>query len=146
MRFFFFGEHNGSSARKTVVAAVRNESEKLRPKTNNLADLTHIIQGLTAILPVDEVPKILLERVPRGDIREFDENRVLWLVMHDGTWIVRMVQRCVAYHAVVVDGVNQVVWDSVPDYLLYFVVDLLRGCGGQNARKSKILEVILLVV
>lgn len=78
MRCCLVGESNGSSVWKKVVDAVRNEWEKLWPETNNLADLKHLVQGLKEVLPMDEVPKIQLERAPRSDMRDFDEGRISW--------------------------------------------------------------------
>lgn len=118
----------------------------MKSKVKGLSDLAHLLHGMKEVVPGNELPKIQLQRVAREDMKAFDENRFEWLVESGFLWIFRVEQKDVSDHAVVVDGVSELFWDSVEEYPLQLRVDVLRKCAGNDGLKSRVVEARRLVL
>ena len=82
-----------------------------------------------------------VRKVPRASKEMFKKDPFGWLggAAH-GVWIVRLKQRNVVDHCVVVDGVRGLILDSAEEYPLRLSAEALRLCGGSAATNLEVAE------
>ena len=87
-----------------------------------------------------------LRRVPKGEKESFTRDRFGWVLKQkDGVMLVRVEQKGLVDHCVVVDSSARLIVDSCEEYPFELNVDTLHLCGGSEASNLRIAEVSFLV-
>ena len=111
-------------------------SGEIRYKTlKQLFDVTH------------EMPVAMtVRRIVKHERQSFSSDPFKWLCSRKkGVWMVRVSQREVVDHCVVINAERGLIHDSASPYPLGLTNDALRSCGGTAANKLEISEIRELV-
>ena len=103
-----------------------------------LKQLFSTVHGLSSQLSV--------RRVAKADRGEYMDNPFMWVARRkSGVWIIRVIEQNLVDHCIVVDGSKGLIHDSACRFPMRLSEQLLRRCGGEDARRLVVAEVRELV-